>query len=431
MPEQSQAEIPQDAVAKFHALTPEQRETAISRMTPELKSRFLPAAQEYKAMHAPDSAYPQTPGSQPMPGKAGQVMDKVASFLTRNAPTIGGAVGGVMGSVGGPAGSAAGAAAGGAYGSAIRQKAQTGAVSGKEVGKDAAIQGAIDLGGGLAGKGILKAAKVLGVDDAIMKFALKRGEDFERDLNPAALMNRYHLHAMTTKELYQQASQKIGTLSKTADAILDEVSPYSSTIRPYAVVKGVVDKYIERANKVGDPEIADSMKSMLKNVGKEFGGNDASKLLTSKEANQLKQVWGDSVQWGKEPPKDSMQAAFKTVQNARRDIYHALNESIADAMGGNQGKLWKSTNHDIFNLMEAKGALQEAGERTASDARGILPTVLDAMRKPGPASMVGQGVRNVADNLSKPGVISNIGRAGSMSADAMFGQQNPIPVAAK
>jgi hypothetical protein len=63
-----------------------------------------------------------------------------------------------------------------------------------------------------------------------------------------------------------------------------------------------------------------------------------------------------------------------------------------------------------------------------------VPRVLDAMRKPGLASQAGAGYRNAAANLSDPGVISNLGRAGSMSADAMMHndlQQNPIPVTTK
>ena len=441
MPEDPQSSTPQpvsmgDFASKVREKYPEYRgvpdDTLVSHIVakyPQYGNQIKGYAQKRSGDHQGAIVLPAGSVAQPQRTAA----DKTADFITRNAPTIGGAVGGVAGAVlgGGLPGGVAGAAAGGALGSAVKQKAQTDKITASGVGKDAAEQGALDLAGGLAGKGIAKGLKALGVDDALMKFALKRGEDFERDLNPAALMNRYHLHAWATKELYQQASQKIGTLSKTADAMIDEVAPYSSTIRPYAVVKGVVDKYMEQANKVGDPAIADTMKDMLKNVSKEFGSGDTAKLLTPKEANQLKQVWGNSVQWGKAPPQDSMQAAFKAVQNARRDIYHGLNDSIADAMGGNQGKAWKSTNHDIFNLMEAKGALQEAGERTANDAKTILPTVIDAMRKPGAASMLGQGVRNVGENLSKPGVISNIGRAGSMGADAMLGsdlQNNPIPV---
>lgn len=452
MPTPTQSEITQDQVARFHALSPDQRQIALSRMTPELKQRFLPAALEYKAMHAPDSAYPQTPRAQPQLMGARKAFDRTAQFMVNEAPTIAGAVGSVLGSAGGPGGSVAGAAAGGALGAGIRSKAEGGKVSGKAVAKGAGEQGLLDLGGGLATKGILKTANLLGVDESLMKFALKRGEDFERELNPAAAMNKYRLQALTTKELYQKTTQKISTLNKTADAMLDQVSGYSSTIRPYAVVKGVIDRYKSQAAKVGDPAIKDAMDEMLDAVGREFNnvqtgaqgmaraaGTPAKaaeslptdRLMTTQEANRLKQMWGESVSWNKEPPKDSMQAAFKAAQNARRDIYHSLNNSIADAMGGNQGKLWRSTNHDIFNLMEAKGALQEAGERTASDARGVLPQVLDAMRHPGPASILAAGSRNLPANLAVPGVIPNLGRGASMGADAILSrdlQQNPIPL---
>lgn len=452
MPEQPQAEIPQEAVAKFHALTPEQRQTAIGRMTPELKARFLPAAQEYKAMHAPDSAYPQTSPVAPQPTGAGKVVDRVAQFTTRNAPTIAATVGGIGGGMaGGLPGGIAGAAAGGAYGGAIRSKAEGGKVSWKEVGKSAAEQAAWELGGGLAGKGLGKAAKLLGVDEALMKFALKRGEDFSRDLNPAAAMNKYHLHATTTKELYQKAEQKIGSLSRAADAMVDQVSGYSSTVRPYAIVKGVVDKYKAKATQLGDGPIKDAMDRMLDGVGAEFNNvqtgaqglaRDAKiapkavealptdRLMTTKEANQLKRTWGESVPWGKAPPRSELEAAHKAVTEAKRDIYHALNDSIADAMGGNQGKPWRAANHDIFNLMEARGALQEAGERTAADSKGILPSMLDAMRKPGLASQVGRIVGpEAAANVGN--AIPTIGRGVSMGADAMLGrdvQQNPIPI---
>lgn len=457
MPTPAQPEITQDQVARFYALSPDQRQIAISRMTPELKQRFLPAALEYKAMHAPDSAYPQTPRPLPQLTGARKAFDRTAQFMVNEAPTIAGAVGGTIGGLldlpgGAIPGAVAGAAAGGALGAGIRSKAQGGKISGKEVAKGAGEQGALELGGGLVGKGLLKTANLLGVDESLMKFALKRGEDYERELNPAAAMNKYRLQALTTKELYQKTTQKISTLNKTADAMLDQVSGYSSTIRPYAVVKGVIDRYKSQAAKVGDPAIKDAMDEMLDAVGKEFNnaqtgaqgmaratGTPAKaaeslptdRLMTTQEANRLKQMWGESVSWNKEPPKDSMQAAFKAAQNARRDIYHSLNNSIADAMGGNQGKLWRSTNHDIFNLMEAKGALQEAGERTASDARGILPQVLDSMRKPGVASKVAAMSRGIPSGLAVPGVISNTVRGGAIGADALFSPnspQNPIPL---
>lgn len=455
MPTPAQPEITQDQVARFHALSPDQRQIALSRMTPELKQRFLPAALEYKAMHAPDSAYPQTKRPLPQLTGARKAFDRTAQFMVNNAPTIAGAVGGVLGSAGGLGGAVAGAATGGAYGSAIRSKAEGGKVSGKEVVKGAGEQGALELGGGLAGKGLLKAANLLGVDEAIMKFALKRGEDYERELNPAAAMNKYRLKSIATKDLYQKTSQKIATLNKTADAMLDQVSGHSSTIRPYAIAKGVIDRYKAQAAKVGNPTIRDAMDEMLDAVGKEFNnaqtgaqgmaratGTPAKaaeslptdRLMTTQEANRLKQMWGESVSWNKEPPKDSVEAAFKTTQNARRDIYHALNDSIADAMGGNQGKLWRSTNHDIFNLMEAKGALQEAGERTHADAIGLVPRVLDAMRKPGAASILASGARGIPAGLAAPGVIANTVRGGSLGADALFSPnppQNPIPLPAR
>lgn len=453
MPETPTPEIPQEAVAKFHALPKEQQQTAISRMTPELKAKFLPVAQEYKAMHAPDSAYKTSSPPTPQPtGTAAKVFDKTAQFATRNAPTIAGGVGAAVGSLGGPEGSVMGAVAGGAAGGAIKSRAEQGKVSGSAVSKAASEQGLMDVGGGLAAKGLTKAASLLGIDESLMKFALKRGEDFSRDLNPAAAMNKYHLQALATRDLYQKTAQKIGTLSKTADAMIDQVSGYSSTVRPYAIVKGVIDQYKAKAAKVGSGAIKDAMDQMLDNVGKEFNNATTGaqglarqagmpakaaeslptdRLMTTKEANQLKRVWGESVPWGKEPPKSPMEEAHMAVKNAQRDIYHALNSSISDAMGGNQGRLWRATDHDIFNLMEAKGALQESGERIASDSKALAPRMIDAMRMPGPASTVAAGARNVADNLSKPGVISNIGRAGAMSADAMMGQQNPMPMPQK
>lgn len=433
MPEQAQAEIPQEAVGRFHALSPDQQQTAISRMTPELKARFLPAAQEYKAMHAPDSAY-KTPQSTlpPAPTGARGVADKIAQFTTRNAPTIAGGVGGVAGgAAGGPLGAGIGAIAGGMTGGAIKSKAESGKVSRYEVGKGGVQQGLLELGGGVVGAGLGKIAKLLGVDEAMMKFALKRGEDYTRDLNPAEAMNKYHLHAMTTKELFQKTQQKIGTLSKTADAMIDQVNQYSSTVRPYAVIKGVIDQYKSKAATVGDDTIKDAMDKMLDGITKEFGPTGPSTrtetLMTPKDANKLKQVWGDSVQWGKEPPKDSLQAAYKATQNARRDIYHALNDSIKDALGGNQGRQWRATNHDIFNLMEAKGALQEAGERTMADAHGILPAVIDAMRRPGPMSTAARAATPAAAQMFGSS-LPTLGRSASLGVSAVAGNsQNPLP----
>lgn len=382
--------------------------------------------------------------------------DKVASFITRQDPTIGAAIGSVAGGMaGGIPGAVAGATAGGAAGSALQQKVSRGAVSGKEAAKEGAVQGAWDLVGGLAGKGISKAAELLGVSEAVMKFALKTGEDLDRGVNPAAAMNKFKIRAALTKDLYEKTGTQIGSLSKVADGIMDTALPYSSTVRPYAVIKGVLSKYDKQAVETADPEIRDAMQKMVENVSREFNnvqtgaagvarqeaqqagkaiapaakGLPTDRVMTIKEANALKRSWGDTVNWSKAPVQDKMQAVFTAEMAARRDIYNALNQQIADSMGGNEGKLWLSKNRDIQNLMEAKSLIKSSAEGLQSSGKNILESLTDMARKPGIGSRVAQGAEIGTDIAQKMGSnLPQLGRGALIGADALAGNSNvPMP----
>lgn len=423
-PQSVPQEIPQEAVAKFHALTPEQQQTAIGRMTPELKQKFLPAALEYKAMHAPDSAYQRPMPPTPQPTTGGRMLEGATGFVQRNAPAIGGAIGGVIGAGGGPVGAAIGATAGGVLGSAVKGGQSTGSGMAKEIAKEGATQGALELGGGLAMKGISRVADLLGVKDSLMRFALKRGADFARDLDPAAAMNQYALHAATTKQLYEKTGQKISQLTNAADQVIAQ-SPGSNSIRPYSIAKAVIAKYRQKALATASPEEYSAMSKMLDGLQAQYVKGPTEKLMTPAEANALKRQFGETIDWGKMPPQDKVQAAFKTESAARREIYDGLNDAIEQALGGN-GSKWRSINHDLFNLLEAQGALRESGLRTAGESGKLIPSLLDAMRKPGPASTVANFPSSTPGQLAIPNAI----RLGATAGNELLGppqSQNPIP----
>jgi hypothetical protein len=448
---------------------------------PQGTKRYIPSDMYDQALRAgatdPQKMQP-TKFDKPQETRTGKVM----SWATRNASMIGGAAGATIAGAatmgaGAPEGAGAGAAlaamipgvtgavAGGAAGSAIQSKAETGKVSGKEAIKQGAEQGAWELGGGLLGKGIAKTAQLLGVDEAIMKFALKSGEDFDRGLNPAAALNKWKLKVLATKDLYQKTVQQIGSMTKTADAVMEKAAPYSSTVRPYAVIKGVITQARDKAARVGDSSIANAMDEMLDTIGKEFntGGpqsaagavkqdiqqtmkgaanvtpvgrmqaelaaRDAAeklptdRVMTIKEANALKQQWGESVNWAKDAPQDKLQSVFKAEQDVRRDVYQALNSQIADSMGGNEGKTWHSINHDVFNLMEAKSLIQKSESSHSDYGKTLGMKALDAMRNPGPASVAAgaaRGARRATEFVGNN--LPQIGRGAVLGANAAFGQ---------
>jgi len=361
-----------------------------------------------------------TQGGNPTPKTT---TDKVANFIGNQSSTIGGIVGGLGGIPGGLPGMAAGASAGGAAAEAFRQKTMGEDFKPKSVLKEGGIQGAYELGGGLIGKGIAKTASLLGIDEAIMKFALKSGEDLDRDLNPAAALNKWKLKAAVTKDLYQKVGAQVSTLSKTADSIMQSAAPTSTTIRPYAIIKGVLDKYTGKAASTLNPHTAEEMNAMVAALRKEIPGSAAGtdRVMTTTEANALKRQWGESVDWSGKAPDDKMQAAFKTMQQARRDIYQALNTSIADNMGGNEGKIWLQKDHDIFNLMEAKSLIKKAAEGHASEGKHLWEAATNVARKPGPASMAAGAVRGATDAATAPGVVPAVGRGIGMGASTMFG----------
>jgi hypothetical protein len=409
---------------------------------PEYGSQIKTAGwAQRKSDHANVTITPSTP-SQPTR------TDKFAHFIERNDPTIGAAMGSVAGGmVGGLPGAVAGAGIGGAGGSALQQKFEKGKVDPKEAAKAGGIQSLWELGGGLVGKGIAKTAGLLGIPDAVMKFALHTGEDLESGLNPAAAMNKFKVRSLLNADLFRKTGTQIDSLSKVADGIMDQAIPYSSSVRPYAVIKGVLSKYQDQAVKTADPEIRDAMQKMLQNVEHEFGessgqgavasvtakpgsqavkgaakGLPTDRVLSIKDANAIKRAWGDTVDWSKAPVTDKMQAVFTAEMAARRDIYNALNKSIADSMGGNEGKIWLAKNKDIQNLMEAKSLIKKSAEGLQSHGKNILESLTDKARKPGVGSRVAQagqaattGAQVVGNNLP------NIGRGAALVGDATMG----------
>lgn len=371
--------------------------------------------------------------------------DKVAETIGKHSPDIGGAIGGLAGGLmGGIPGAVGGAVAGGEFGESLRAKTMGGEA--KPL-KEGAIQGAYELGGGLVGKGIGKAAKLLGVDEAIMKFALKSGEDVDRGLNPAAAIKKAQVQDLVTKNLYQKVGDQVGILSKRADAIMNQAMPTANTIKPFAVIKGVLDKYKMAAAKTADPEIKSALESMVDSVEKEFapkptahqvassvlsGGQTGqaaqiSKTMNIEEANALKKTWGESVDWAKKPSEDKLQAVYKAEQEARRDIYQSLNKSIKDAMGAD-GDAWHSVNHDIFNLVEAKSLLKQSMQHQSQANHGLAMSMVDSMRRPGLASVAGQAMRQGTAAVTAPGVLPNAARGIGVGASTLFGNnQSQIP----
>lgn len=444
-------QIPADQVADAQKSG---AQIAHSMIDPSGKARYIPHDQYDKALAAgalPKGAVGRksdheigTLSTQKGTAPAKTATDKVANFIGKESPTIAGALGGVAGgAMGGLPGAVGGAVAGGEMGESLRAKTIGGEARPM---KEGAIQGAYELGGGLVGKGIERTAKLLGIDEAIMKFALKSGEDVERGLNPAEAIKKAGVKDLVTKNLYQKVAGQVDVLSKRADAIMQQALPTSNTIKPYAVIKGVLDKYKTAAAKTADPEIKSAMEGMIESVEKEFapkptahqvassvlsGGKTGqvaqiSKTMSIEEANALKKTWGESVDWAKKPADDKLQAVYKAEQEARRDIYQSLNQSIKDAMGPD-GKAWHSVNHDIFNLVEAKSLLKQSMQHQTQANHGLAMNLVDAMRRPGLASVVGDVARNVPQNLAQPGVIPNIGRATMFGADAVSGN-SPIPM---
>jgi hypothetical protein len=151
------------------------------------------------------------------------------------------------------------------------------------------------------------------------------------------------------------------------------------------------------------------------------------KIMSIKDANALKRTWGDTVDWSKEPVSDKMQAVFTAEMSARREIYNALNKSIADSMGGNEGKIWLAKNKDIQNLMEAKSLINKSAKGLQSHSQNIFQSLSDLARKPGVGSRVAQGAEAGEQAAQMFGSnLPNLGRGAVLGADAAMGN-NSVP----
>jgi hypothetical protein len=391
-----------------------------------------------KAMDPKANYQSNAPAPTQTPTKLGNFMNAAAPHVLAAAPAVMGTAGGVAGGLlGGGVGAIPGAIAGGAAGEALKEKASGESASGKKIAKEGAVQGAWELAGGAVGqaaKGVGALAKAAGIDEAMMKFALKTGEDLTKGLNPAAAFAKWNLAAATTKQLWEKTAAKAASIRATKDALIDQAMPTSSTIRPYAIIKHVIDDYRDKAIKTLDPQIKAGLNSMLDELEHTYGAHAQSvigqnaaqaaslakgapgqisskalpteRLMTIKDADKLKSEFGDTVNWGKKYAENKLEDVYRAEVEVRKEIYGALNSSIKDAAGGNSGRALAQTQNDLHNVLEAKRLLEESAASHAQHGRTLTEILLDSLRRPGPASQaagVARGAQKFATGAAEAG----------------------------
>jgi hypothetical protein len=364
------------------------------------------------------------------PTAAGKFMDKAAPKVLGAAPAVLGTAGGIVGGalaapVGAAPGAVIGAAVGGGLGEALKEKVSGQKVSAHDVAKSTAEQTAWETLGGafnITGKGITKLAKSVGLDEAMMKFALKTGEDIKNGVNPAEAFGKWKMQAMAIKDLYAKVGTQADKLLQAKNTIIDKALPTSQQVRPYAVIKAVLDKHIDKSEKVLDPEIKNGMQKMLKSlqdqftpkaqpgpgssyiqslINKEWQGRSET-LMSIKDADKLKSLFGESVNWGKKAADNKLEDVYKAEVSVRREIYGALNSSIKDA-AGTHGRALAETQKDLHNVLEAKRLLEESAAGQQVHGRHLMEMAVDAVRRPGPMSVGAAAVRGAGPIISKTG----------------------------
>lgn len=370
------------------------------------------------------------PVQQPTPTAAGRFMNAAAPKVLDAAPAVLGTAGGVAGGlVGGGVGAVPGAVAGGAAGEALKEKLSGESASGKKIAKEGAVQGAWEagtLGIGQAAKGVGALAKSVGLDEAMMKFALRAGEDLPRGLNPAEVFAKWNLKAATTKELWTKVVAKANDLSATKNSIITQALPTSNSIRPYAIIKDVLDKYEQKAIQTVDPEIRKGMQNMLKELHKtSYGPNSPSQLMDIQEADKLKSMFGETVNWGKKAADNKLEDIYRAEVAVRREIYGALNSEIK-AASGQYGRALGEVQKDMHNVLEAKRLLEEAAAGHAAQGHSFSEILLNAMRRPGPSSMAASGARTAGRGLQGATEGAQLG-AQVVRNRALLPQGSPMP----
>lgn len=391
----------QDAVAQWKAFSPEQRQSALGRMTPEqkqtLKTKIEAAGQPQRPNPVKDTGFSMGASTAPpaesnpfTPKEKAPLSDRIAQGMATAVPMVGATVGAVAG---GPVG----AGIGGAAGEAFTQKIDTGKVDPKSVAISGLENTALEyVGGKLAPKVLSKIAAKAGprateIVNNYIGLAKANLPKFGRTVQNAEEIGRTVLEKVgikpnlqaqktaieATRQAYDDATKKLvqvpgGKLFDVQSSIYDRAIKLGKEVE--------LGSFPEASGKTVDANLDEMIR-----VSKEHG-KTAGNLMNPQEMHTMRKHIQEQIKDWNPETKDVRQ---KFLQG----IYHDLNDGIARSLPSKEARQFLANNRIQSKLITARNAADN--------------TLLTARQKSGPG-LATRAVR-MAGRASVGGAVGGLG----------------------
>jgi hypothetical protein len=344
------------------------------------------AALEQRAMD-PNSQYKPTTVSTGRTGKQtglGRFMEKYAPGVVGAAPALGATVGGVVGSLLSPVGSAGGAGIGASAGEAYREKVTGEKLSPKKIATEGGEQAALEyVGGTMAPKLIAKIGAKASprVAELVNRYiGLKPGSmpKFGRTISNARQVAKTVVEKAGIKPNLEAQHAAIEVARKKAD---DQTLKLVQTDagRLVDVKSKILDLSSKLDKKLSLGEYPEFTKQMIdanveefENIAKEHGATSSGNMVPAQMHAMRRSIQKQITDW--DPKTRNLRQKFL------QDVYHSLNEGIAQGLPSGSSRSFLRNNRTQTLLIQAREAaakkLTEQG--TSKAKRGIASKVATA-----------------------------------------------------
>jgi hypothetical protein len=360
----------QDAVAQWKAFSPEQRQTALAKMTPEqkqtLKTRIEQGQTPQKPNPVGNTGITMGAASGPMPASTkpheqAPLRERVASKAGEALPMVGATVGAFAG---GPVGAGVGAMAG----TAAEQGIDKGSVSPKDVAVSGVENAALEyVGGKLAPKILGKIAAKAGprVAEIVNNYlGLSKGQlpKFGRTVQNAQEIAQTVLDKVGIKPNLEAQKAAIETTRQAYDDATKKLvqAPGSKLADVHSALYDRAVKLLDQSEKEGVP--AEKLNAIDKNLESLLKASKPGGMMNPGEMHAMrKEIQQQITDWNPQ----TLDIRQRFLQGA----YHDLNDSIARSLPPKEAREFLANNRIQSKLITARNAA-DATIHKAADKSG-------------------------------------------------------------
>jgi hypothetical protein len=364
----------QDVVAQWKAFSPEQRQTALAKMTPEqkqtLKTRIESATTPQKPNPVGNTGVTMGAASGPMPApkshEQAPLRERVAAGASSALPMVGATVGAFAG---GPVGAGVGAMAG----TAAEQGIDKGSVSPKDVAVSGVENAALEyVGGKLAPKILDRIAAKAGprVTEIVNNYlGLGKGQlpKFGRTVQNAREIAQTVLDKVGIKPNLEAQKAAIETTRQAYDDATKKLiqAPGSKLADVHSALYDRAVKLLDQSEKEGVP--AEQLNAIDKNLESLLKASKPGGMMNPAEMHAMrKEIQQQITDWNPQ--------TLNIRQRFLQGAYHDLNDSIARSLPPKEAREFLANNRIQSKLITARNAADATLHKVADKSGPGLAT---------------------------------------------------------